>query len=249
MKDAIRSTARALGPAGVLAVLWLVAPALLGFVLVANLSAASDWLETLGAAAPFVFALIFAVTSGLGILPTYAQAVVAGWVFGSTVGLVAALGGFVGGAIIGWVVARLVSSRRVEDAIERNPKARVIREALVGRGFWPTLGIVTLIRIPPNSPFALTNLAFAACGVKLLTHSIGAAIGMSPRTAVIVLLSAAAAASGAKDLQTFILDGPGTWVLIGGVVTLIVVFGIITFIAERALSKATGTSRTDPTPK
>ena len=81
MKDAIRSTAKALGPAGVLAVLWLVAPALLGFVLVANLSAASNWLETLGPAAPYVFALIFAVTSGLGILPTYAQAVVAGWVF------------------------------------------------------------------------------------------------------------------------------------------------------------------------
>ena len=125
----------------------------------------------------------------------------------------------------------------------------MIRKALVGRGFWPTLGIVTLIRIPPNAPFALTNLAFAACGVPLLTHSIGAAIGMSPRTAVIVLLSAAAAASGAKDLQTFIVDGPGTWVLVGGVATLIVVFGIITFIAERALAKATETNRTDPTPK
>ncbi|MDG1839048.1 MAG: VTT domain-containing protein [Phycisphaerales bacterium] len=249
MKDAIRSTAKALGPAGVLAVLWLVAPALLGFVLVANLSAASNWLETLGPAAPYVFALIFAVTSGLGILPTYAQAVVAGWVFGGTVGIFAALGGFVGGAIIGWAVARLVSSHRVEDAINRNSKARVIREALVGRGFWPTLGIVTLIRIPPNSPFALTNLAFAACGVGLFTHSIGAAVGMSPRTAIIVLLSAAAAASGAKDLQTFVVDGPGTWVLIGGVVTLIVVFGIITFIAERAISKATGTSRTAPTQK
>lgn len=238
MKDAIRSTARALGPAGGLAVLWLVCPAILGFVLVANLSAAKDWLETLGPLAPVVFAVIFAITSGLGLLPTYAQAVVAGWVFGGTVGLTAALGGFIGGAIIGWLVARMVSSDRVEHAIERHPKARVIRGALVGRGFWRTLGIVTLIRIPPNSPFAMTNLAFAACGVPLLTHAIGAAIGMTPRTAVIVLLSAAAAASGAKDLQSFIVDGPGTWVLIGGVVTLIVAFAIITLIAERALKLA-----------
>ncbi len=232
--------ASSLGPAGLLAVLWVLCPAALGFVLIANLAVATAWLEAVGPAAPMLFALFFAVTSGLGLLPTYAQAVVAGWVFGVSVGLASTLGGFVGGAVIGWGVARLVSSNRVERAIDRHPKARVIKQALVGRGFWPTLGIVTLIRIPPNSPFALTNLAVAACGVPLSIQTIGAAVGMSPRSAVIVVISAAAAASGAEDLQTFIAEGPGPWVLIGGIVAMLVVLAIIAAIGQRALTRVTG---------
>ena len=219
---------------------WVLCPAALGFVLIANLAAATDLLESIGPAAPVLFAAFFAVTSGLGLLPTYAQAVVAGWVFGGWIGLIATLGGFVGGAVIGWAVARLVSADRVERAIDRHPKARIITRALVGRGFWPTLGMVTLIRIPPNSPFALTNLAVAACGVPLPIQTIGTAIGMTPRSAVIVLMSAAAATSGAEDLQTFIADGPGAWVLVGGIVAMLIVLGIIAAIAQRALARVAG---------
>ena len=234
---------RSLGPSAILAAIWLLAPAVLGFTLLAYLGPVSDWLISLGSNGPIIFAVIFAVTSGLGILPTYAQAVLGGWVFGVALGLPAALAGFVGGSLIGWAIARLVSRRRVESAIERHPQARVIRQALVGRGFWKTLGIVSLIRIPPNSPFALTNLALAACGVRIPVYAIGTAIGMTPRTAVIVIVSAAAAASGAKDLQTFIADGPGMWVFIGGLIALIVVLSVIASIAKRALRKATGHSQ------
>ncbi|MDP7029496.1 MAG: VTT domain-containing protein [Phycisphaerales bacterium] len=236
------SSTRSLGPAGLLAVFWVVCPAALGFVLIANLATATAWLDSVGPAAPLLFAAFFAVTSGLGLLPTYAQAVVAGWVFGAGIGLVSTLGGFVGGAVIGWAVARLVSSSRVEQAIDRHPKAKVITQALVGRGFWPTLGIVTLIRIPPNSPFALTNLAVAACGVSLPVQTIGTAVGMTPRSAVIVFMSAAAAASGAEDLQSFIADGPGAWVLVGGIVAMLIVLGIIASIAQRALARVAGRS-------
>jgi uncharacterized membrane protein YdjX (TVP38/TMEM64 family) len=226
-----------LGPAGILAAVWLIAPAALGFTLLAYLGAASDWLNSLGTAGPIAFAVIFAVTSGLGLLPTYAQAVLGGWVFGTAIGLPAALVGFVGGSLIGWCIARLVSQQRVERAIERHEQARIIRTALVGQGFWRTLGIVSLIRIPPNSPFALTNLAMAACGVRLPAYTLGTAIGMTPRTAVVVIVASAAAASGAKDLQSFIADGPGFWVFIGGIVVLIIVLAIIASIAKRALAR------------
>jgi len=237
VSDAAKLDLRGLGPAGVLAAIWLIAPAALGFTLLASLSAASDWLTSLGSGGPIVFAAIFAVTCGFGLLPTYAQAVLGGWVFGVAIGLPAALVGFVGGSLIGWCIARIVSRRSVEQAIERHTEASVIRTALVGRGFWKTLGIVSLLRIPPNSPFALTNLALAACGVRLPAYLLGTLIGMTPRTAVVIIVAAAAAASGAKDLQSFIADGPGLWVFIGGVVVLIIVLMIIASIAKRALKR------------
>ncbi|MDP6602436.1 MAG: hypothetical protein QGH76_09100, partial [Phycisphaerales bacterium] len=58
----------------------------------------------------------------------------------------------------------------------------------------------------------------------------------TPRTAVVVIVASAAAASGAKDLQSFIADGPGFWVFIGGIVVLIIVLAIIASIAKRALA-------------
>ncbi|MCP4839799.1 MAG: VTT domain-containing protein [Planctomycetes bacterium] len=235
--DTKRADIRDLGPAGVLAALWLICPALLGFLLLAKLSMASEWLESLGTSGPIVFAIVFAVTSGLGLLPTYAQAVVGGWVFGLSVGLTAALGGFVGGALIGWLTARLVSKHRVERAIERHPHASIIRRALLGGGFWRTSALVTLIRIPPNSPFALTNLVLAACGVRLGIHLLGTAVGMTPRTAIIVGLAAAGAASGAEDLQAFVTEGPGPWILVGGIVTLLIALSIIASIAKKAVAK------------
>jgi uncharacterized membrane protein YdjX (TVP38/TMEM64 family) len=228
---------RDLGPAGILAAVWIIVPAALGFTLLAYLGTASEWLNSLGHGGPVVFAAIFALTSGFGLLPTYAQAVLGGWVFGTAIGLPAALVGFVGGSLIGWCIARIVSQQRVERAIERHNQARIIRTALVGQGFWKTLGIVSLIRIPPNSPFALTNLAMAACGVRLPAYTLGTAIGMTPRTAVVVIVASAAAASGAKDLQSFIADGPGFWVFIGGIVVLIIVLAIIASIAKRALTR------------
>ena len=228
---------RDLGPSGVLAAAWIVCPAALGFLLLARLADADLWLQSLGSSGPLIFAVIFAVTSGLGILPTYAQAVVGGWVFGLTLGLPAALAGFVGGSLIGWVTARLVAQQRVEAAIHRHPHAEIVIDALTRRGFLRTVGVITLIRIPPNSPFALTNLVLAACGVRLVPHLIGTALGMTPRTAIIVALAAAGAASGAKDLQTFVAEGPGTWMLIGGIVAMLVALAILASIAQRALAK------------
>ncbi|MBT4768113.1 MAG: hypothetical protein HOO04_07115, partial [Phycisphaerae bacterium] len=44
-------------------------------------------------------------------------------------------------------------------------------------------------------------------------------------------------ASGAKDLQEFISDGPGFWVFAGGIAAMIVVLAVIASIAKKALAK------------
>ena len=82
---------RSLRGLGVLAACWTFLPALAGFFLLAKLGDASDLLRTIETdlgriAAIAIFASFFAVTSGLGVLPTYAQAILAGWAFGATGG-------------------------------------------------------------------------------------------------------------------------------------------------------------------
>ena len=234
--DTTRFRIRETGGAGVLAIAWLAIPALLGFALLASLGTVSSWLLSLGVWGPIVFACLFAITSGLGVLPTYAQAVLGGWAFGLSIGLLASLGGFVGGGAIGWLIATAVAADRIVHVIDRHPHGRIIRRSLVERGFWQTGGLVALLRLPPNSPFALTNLVMAAAKVPMPTFLVGTAVGMLPRTAIIVAMSAAAAAHG-EDLHTFVTQGPGPWMLGGGIVVLLIALGLLGAIGKRAIAK------------
>ena len=232
------SLARALGPTGLLGVAWTAAPAVCGTLLLASLGPVSEWLLYHRPAGLAAFTVVFVLGAGLGVLPTYAQSILGGWVFGVALGLPAALVGFTGGGLLGYHVARRVSKDRVEDLIARNPKARAIHDALVGRGPWRTLLVVALLRLPPNSPFALTNLVMATTGVPLPAFVAGTFLGMLPRTAVAVALAAAAAATGAEDIQTFVRHR-GPWLLAAGLVGGMAVLGIVGAIARRALRHVT----------
>jgi uncharacterized membrane protein YdjX (TVP38/TMEM64 family) len=233
-----RDVLRALGPAGLLGAAWTAAPAILGTILLASIALVTDWLlqhRPLGFA---IYVTLFVLGAGLGFLPTYAQSIVGGWVFGLALGLPAALFGFTAGALLGYAVARRVSRDRVQELIDANPKARAIRDALVGRGAWRTLLVVTLLRLPPNSPFALTNLVMAATGVPVGLFAAGTFLGMLPRTAVAVGLAAAAAGTGAEDIQTFVRHrGPA--LMVAGVFGGMAVLGVLSLIARRALRRVT----------
>ena len=241
----LASLARTLGPAGLLGLAWTAAPAVCGTLLLASLGPLSEWLlyhRPLGLA---LFTVVFVLGAGLGFLPTYAQSILGGWVFGVALGLPAALVGFTGGALIGHAVARRVSKDRVEELISNDAKARAIRDALVGRGTGRTLLVVALLRLPPNSPFALTNLVMATTGTPLPAFLGGTLLGMLPRTAVAVSLAAAAAATGAEDIQTFVRHR-GPWLLGAGVVGGMAVLGVIGAIARRALRRVTAPGKAAP---
>ena len=223
---------RRLGPAAWLAGLWMLLPAIGGFTLLANMKPASDWLNSHYELGPPVYVAIFVITAGFGFLPTYAQAVLGGFAF-AWWGVPAALVGFVGAACVGRIVAATVSGDRVEREIERNAKAMAVREALVGRGFWPTLGIVTLVRVPPNSPFALTNLALTTAGVGWVPYVVGTAAGMLPRTAAAVYIG--------MQVQDWSSGVPKPkWLLIGGIVVAIAAVIVIGSIANKAIHRVTG---------
>lgn len=222
-----------------LVVLWTIAPPIAAIYILSNLGR----IESLLLADPeigfWAYVAVFALGAGLGLVPTYSQAILGGWVFGFAQGIAGALMGFVGGAAIGFLVSRAVSGSSLERLVSRYPRAHVIRCALLGGSMAKTFCIISLIRLPPNSPFALTNFALSTMGAPLLLTLAATAVGMLPRTALACYLAAAGRATGAVDLQQLVKD-EGLPVVIGGVVVMLIVIAIIGQIAKRALDKMVG---------
>lgn len=223
---------RQLGGLGPLAIASITLPLIGTFLLVYNASAVGEWLRDQGSIGVAIFIAGFAVTAGLALLPTYLQAVIGGFVFGFwPVGTSAALAGFLGAAMIGYVVARVVGGDRGLRVIEQDKRWRAVYEALARRGSLRLLGIVTLLRVPPNSPFAITNLVLAAARVPFVTYALGTLIGMAPRTAAAVWVG-----SRLSDLSD--PDQP-RWLVVVGIATIVIVVLIVGRIAQQAVGRVT----------
>lgn len=216
---------------------WFTLPALFSIGLFAYLGPVSDWLRSHGNAGLAVAALGFALTAGLGLMPTYAQAVLMGWVFGTAAGLGVSVVGYVGGAVLGWAVCRAVARDEVRALIDAEPRWRVVRSALVDASLARTVGLVALLRFPPTSPFAFTNMLLAATGVRFGPMIAGSLLGMLPRTAVAAWFGAQGAATGAQDLKD-LMQKQGLPAVIVGVVLIVAVLAVLQHIGKRALRAA-----------
>jgi uncharacterized membrane protein YdjX (TVP38/TMEM64 family) len=102
---------------------------------------------------------------------------------------------------------------------------------------WRTMGIVALLRFPPTSPFAFTNLVLAASGVRFLHMLVGSIVGMLPRTALAVWIGAQGAATGAKDLSE-LMDKQGIAAVVIGTASLIAALAVLQHVGKRALQAA-----------
>jgi len=243
--DSIGAVLRRLGPAAILGGLWAVFPAIGGILLLVYINDISMFLREHAVLGLIMYVVIFIFSAGLGALPTYSQSILAGFAFGVVEGFAAAIVGFTGASLVGYIVAQTIARSRMEAEIQSHPKAKIVRDSLVGRGFWSTLGIVTLIRVPPNSPFALTNLALAGAGVRWPAYVIGTVVGLAPRTFAAVYLAAQfaeqqGASAAAKDLAE--ADKP-VWWLPANIAVVIVVMIVIGAIAKRALAKASASGQ------
>lgn len=221
---------------GLLGLAWVTAPPIVGTYLLVRLGEIGELLEKDPTLGFWAYVAVFAVSAGLGILPTYAQAILGGWVFGLWLGLGGALLGFTGGAAIGMLFSRAVAGSSIERWIDAHPRARAVRSALVGGSLGKTFAIVALVRLPPNSPFAITNLALGATGVPFFLALAATFVGMLPRTAVACFFASQASATGAKDIQQLVED-EGWLVLVVGVAIMAVVVFVIGRIARIALDR------------
>jgi len=234
-----RAVLRRLGPVVVLAVVVTVCTLIGLTVLAGTMKPVSHWLRDQGAWALGVYVAGFAVMAGFGLLPTHIQAMLGGLVFGLWEGTAGALAGIAGAATIAYVIARRVSGQRVVGLIAEQPKWKAVYDALLGGGFWKTLLIVTLVRVPPNSPFAITNLVLAATRVGWLPYVLGTVLGIAPRTAAAVWIGSQLAELDLKSARQ-------TWFFISGIVALVVVVAIIGVIANRAVAKVTAATAPAP---
>ena len=144
--------------------------------------------------------------------------------------------GFTGGAAIGYLVSRMVAGESVDQWIDRHRKGRVIRDALARGSTARTFLVVTLLRLPPSSPFAITNFALGATRVPFWLAMLATPLGMLPRTAVVCYLAAAAVSTGATDILKVYEETP-RWAFIGGIAVSVAVVGLIGWMADRALAQ------------
>ncbi|MBX3365041.1 MAG: TVP38/TMEM64 family protein [Phycisphaeraceae bacterium] len=236
-------TYKRLGPMGPLAILAAVMPIVGGFALLGTLNIVGPWLRDQGDMGVVIYASAFAVLAGLALLPTYAQAILGGWAFGFATGYPAAMAGFFGGALLGYAIGRGASRDRAMVLLREHPKWIAVRDALVGgeqgAGFFRTLGIVTLLRLPPNSPFALTNMVMAAVKVPRIPFALGTLIGMAPRTGIAVW--AASTIQGEINKQAVSQSRPD-WMVYAAIGVSVVVLVIIGAVAKRAIDKVTASA-------
>jgi len=227
-----------LGPAAVLGIGALVLPPLGSILLFWHINEVGAWLNSHGSLGVAFYIVGFAFFAGVALLPTYSSAILGGWAFGFAVGLPAALAGFLGGSLIGYAVARPASAERVNKLIDEKPQWKAVRDALMGGSKGKTLLIVTLLRLPPNSPFALTNLVLASVRTPLWIYVVGTLIGMTPRTALVLYIASQVQGKMADEAA----KGKPWWWIAVGIGATVVVLGIIGLIAKKALAKVTATS-------
>lgn len=224
----VQSPARRLAP---LAVVSLALPPLGAALLIGYLSRIGPWLQELGGRGVALYVAGFALFGGFALLPTYAPAILGGWAFGDRVGIPAALAGFVLASGINYAWAQRLGASHAAALLAERPRWLAVRNALVGRSWWKTLLVVALIRVPPNSPFALSNGAMAAARVPIGAYLVGTLVGLAPRTAVAVK-----AGAHLSTLDFHQRDAFGSAAVTIGL--SVVALGILGWIARRALDSA-----------
>ena len=222
---------RELGPAGPLAAVMVFLPMLGGLGLLGLLNRLGPWLKVhesppvvVGAAAAI------ATLAGFSLVPTYMLEIIAGWAFGTAVGLVVAVGGITTAALIGYSLSRRIVRGKVMHSIHHHPRCDAVRKAMLGSGPVRAGLIVALLRLAPVVPFGATNLLMASAGCRRVPFVIGTALGILPRTAAIVFMSAEMA-------QLSFTQDRG--LLVMSVAATLLVVGVISFLAKRALAQVT----------
>ena len=236
---------RRLGPAAILGVAWSTIPSFAGVLLVLNMEPIRIALigdgsnTTQLAIGALIYLTGFVLLAGFGFLPTVSQAILAGYAFGAPMGFTLALAGFGGASLIGYEFVGRVARNRVEQELQRKPKAILLRDALVRANTGRALLLVTLLRASPSAPFALTNLLLASLGVKRGVFFFGTLFGMIPRTLAAVLIGAQITTWGGE------IDKP-KWMVVAGIVAIILLIIICSKAASSALRRVAEHTDTAP---
>jgi uncharacterized membrane protein YdjX (TVP38/TMEM64 family) len=219
---------RRLGAAGPFAIILSFWPPLGSFILFAVLTTLGPWLRSHADLGVLIYFVFTATLVGVSFLPTYSAAILAGWAFGFGVGLPVAMAAITVASVIAYAIGRWIARDRVLDVISEKPRWHAVQRALLGSDSARTFFVVTLLRVPPFSPFAIVNFALAAARVPLRHYIFGTLIGIAPRTA--------AAAYAAARLEQLRFDNVSErWTVVAGIVVTLIACSILGYLANRAL--------------
>lgn len=221
-----------MGAAGPVAIVLSFWPPLGGFVLLATLTRFGPWLRAHGTEGLWTYFLVTTFLMGISFVPTYSCAILAGWAFGFAVGWPIAVAAITVASLIAYAIGRWISRDRVLEVIRERPQWNAIYQSMLGSGLGKTLLVVTLLRIPPMSPFAIANFALAAARVRLFPYTLGTLLGVAPRTAL-------GAFAAAQLEQLRFKDVGDRWMAAAGITATIVVCVVLGIMANRALRSVT----------
>jgi uncharacterized membrane protein YdjX (TVP38/TMEM64 family) len=225
---------RRLGASGPVAIVLSFWPPLGGFVLLTTLNWFGPWLREHGTEGLVLFFLFTVATVGVSFLPTFSCAILAGWAFGFAVGTPVAIAALTVASLIAYAIGRWISRDRVIEVIRERPQWNAVYESMLGSDTGKTMLVVTLLRIPPMSPFAIANFALAAARVRLFPYTLGTVIGIAPRTAL-------GAFAAAQLEQLRFKDVGDRWMAVAGITATIIVCVVLGMMANRALKNVTAT--------
>jgi len=211
-----------------MAIIFTVLPPTGSIFLLASLTTLGPILRDYGTTGYAIYFLYAALLVGLSLLPTYACAILAGWAFGFATGTVLAVLAVCVGSLLAYWIGILIARHQVVNVINDFPKWRAIHQAMLARRTAQTRFVVTLMRIPPTSPFGFTNFLMAATHVPLSDYIIGTFIGMIPRTAATCFVAA--------SVREMSFEKP-SWYVVGGSVAMIAMCVILGVMANRALKR------------
>ena len=194
------------------------------------------WVQRQGAWGAAVFVAAY-VAATVAFVPGSLLTLAAGAIFGLARGTVYVLVAATLGAGLAFLVARYAARPWVERRIAANPRFAAIDRAVGTQGRW----IVFLLRLSPVFPFNLLNYALGLTRVRFADYLL-ASVGMLPGTLLYVyygkLIGEVAALAGGAPAAA---KGPGYYAVLAlGLAATLAVTAIVTRIARRALSEATG---------
>jgi len=221
-----------LGPLGVLTVIAWTLPPLGSLVILAYADAISTWLRDNHSFGFMVYVGSFALACGLALMPTYAASALGGYALGFSVGYAAVMSAIALAVLIAYAIGRSAGKERLVTMLHEHEKARIIYNALLNGSTLKTTWIVFLIRLPPNSPFAMSNFLLSGAKVRLVPYMIGTILGMAPRTAAVCWFAST------MYHTRFELQNDPVAVLVG-IALMIGVLIALGAIAKRELKRAT----------